>query len=118
MPRCINGTPSSSTVTATILAAKRRADRVISGNAFQDNNFNGVQNSGEPNLANALIYIGPNGTTTFNPAVDYFTFTGQSGSTLGLGTFEFDGLTPGTYNVYQQAPANMVQTGPPRQQRQ
>ena len=102
----INGSVSNSTVTATILEQSDVLTGVISGNAFQDNNFNGVQDSGEPFLANAIVYIWNAATTSFNPNVDYFTFTSAAG------TFAFDGLTPGTYNVYQQAPANMVQTGP------
>ena len=66
----VNGSVSNSTVAATILEQSDVLTGVISGNAFQDSNFNGVQDSGEPNLANAIIYIGPDGTTTFNPAVD------------------------------------------------
>jgi hypothetical protein len=109
----MNANAATSSVTATILEQNDVLRAVASGSVFQDNNYNGVQDSGEPNLANAIVYIDRNGDGIFNPAYDYFTFTGQSGSTLGLGNFALDGLVSGTYNIYQAPPANMAQTAPP-----
>ena len=107
----MNGTPSASSVTATILEQNDVLQGVLSGMVFQDNNYNAVQDSGEPNLANAIIYIGS--SAGFNPNTSPFTFSGTTGSTLGLGNFAFDGLTPANYNIFQAPPANMTQTGPP-----
>ena len=102
----LNGAPSGASVTATINAQNNVLTGMISGIAYQDNNFNGVKDPGEPLLANAIVFIGPASTNSFGPTLDYFTFTNSAGA------FTFDGLTPGTYNVYQEAPANMVETGP------
>ncbi len=97
----MNATAATSSVTAKINEQNDVLQGVVSGLAFQDNNYDGTQDNGEPNLANALVFIGPANNSTFNPATDYFTFASESGSTLGLGDFAFDGLVAGSYDVYQ-----------------
>ena len=107
----LNGTPSGSSVTATINAQNDVLTGIISGTTFQDNNFNGVQDPGEPILANAIVYIGPTSTTSFNPTIDYFTFT----AARRAGNFAFDGLTP---RHLQRVPAGPAQHGADRSDRQ
>ena len=99
----MNASLSNASVTATILEQNDVLQGPL-GIAFQDNNYTGVYASGDPYLANAMVYIDKNGTGVFNPANDPFTFSGQSGSTLGLGNFALDGLVAGNYNVYQVPP--------------
>jgi uncharacterized repeat protein (TIGR01451 family) len=66
----------------------------ISGVVWQDNNDNGVQDAGEPNLANVLVDLYQGNTLI------------SSLDTLSDGSYDFTGLAPGAYTVQVISPNN------------
>ncbi len=71
----------------------------ISGHKWLDLDGDGVHDSGEPGLGNVTITLKGGGLQT-------------SVLTKSDGSYLFDGLEPGTYEVAEIVPANMVNTSP------
>ena len=72
----------------------------ISGQKFQDNNGDGIQNGGDAGLAGWTIELDKDA----NGTVDATTVTGAGG------TYSFTGLTAGTYRVREVGQVGWIQT--------
>jgi hypothetical protein len=75
----------------------------IMGQAFLDQNANGVRDTGEPGLAGVAVYLDANNNGVLDPG-EVATVTAADGS------FSFGNLLPGTYHVRQVVPGNYAQT--------
>ena len=72
----------------------------ISGQKFQDNNGDGIQNGGDAGLAGWTIELDKDA----NGTVDATTVTGAGG------TYSFTGLTAGTYRIREVGQVGWIQT--------
>ncbi len=77
----------------------------ISGTVFQDNNSNGVLNTGESGLSRWTVFLDQNG----NGRLDSGELSTTSASN---GSYSFTNLAAGNYLVREQRPAGWVNTGP------
>ena len=78
----------------------------ISGNIFNDINFNGIADASEPGLAGWTVYIDANGNGTLD--------LGELTATTDAdGKYRFADLAPGSYVVRQVAPAGWRLTTQP-----
>jgi hypothetical protein len=104
------GNPSS--VSTTINDSDLVPAGNLSGEAFNDLNFTGTLQPGDPGLANVLVYLDADGTQNgaFNVATDPFIYTSAVAATQG--NYTFFGLANGSYNVFQVVPSQFAQTQP------
>ncbi len=106
-----NATPGSpSSVSATIEDTDPVAAGNISGEVYNDLNFSGTLQAGDPGLGNVLVFLDKNSNGTFDVATDPYIFTTAAGATQG--DYTFFGLANGAYNVYQVSPSSFSQTQP------
>ncbi len=106
-----NATPGSpSSVSATIEDTDPVAAGNISGEVYNDLNFSGTLQAGDPGLGNVLVFLDKNNNGTFDVATDPYIFTTAAGATQG--DYTFFGLANGAYNVYQVSPSSFSQTQP------
>lgn len=92
-----------------LLQAERLEDRqllaTISGTVFNDLNADGVKNTGESGQSGWTIYLDADG----NGQLD----TGETSTTTGTdGSYSFNGLAAGTYNVAEVQQSGWRQTSP------
>ncbi len=66
----------------------------ISGVVFQDPNLNGIQDGGEPGLANQVVFLDLNNDGVLDAG-------DPSATTDSSGAYSFSGLVPGSYTVRQ-----------------
>ena len=78
----------------------------VSGIAYFDYNSNGVFDSGEPGLANVMVYIDLSHSGTYEPS-DPSVLTDSNGS------YTFSSLPPGTYTIAVQPTPGHVGTSAP-----
>jgi hypothetical protein len=104
------GTPTS--VTATIDDTNTVAAGNLSGEVYNDLNFAGTLQAGDPGIPNVLVYLDADGSQngSFNVATDPFIYTSAAGA--GQGDYTFFGLANGAYNVFQVVPPQFAQTQP------
>jgi hypothetical protein len=76
----------------------------IAGQAFQDNNGNGVLDAGEPGLSGVTLYLDLDASNSLT-AGDAWTVSAAGGS------YSFTGLADGDYSVGETTPAGNVRTG-------
>ena len=81
---------TSSTVSYTWTISPTVTTGSISGKVFQDNNTNGVQNTGEPGLAGITVFLDLKKDGTLDPG-------DPTATTNASGLYTFSTLTPGTY---------------------
>jgi fimbrial isopeptide formation D2 family protein/uncharacterized repeat protein (TIGR01451 family) len=72
----------------------------LAGGAFRDDSNDGVRQEGEPGLAGVTITL--TGTDDRDAAV------ARTATTAADGSYRFDGLRPGVYNVAQDQPAGYL----------
>jgi protocatechuate 3,4-dioxygenase beta subunit len=70
----------------------------IGDTVWEDTNGNGIQDAGEPGIANVVVELA--GTTSLGSSVTLSTTTGVSG------TYSFSGLVPGNYQLTFNPPAS------------
>ena len=112
-PGLFNGVPGvPNSVTATIDDFNPVAAGNLSGEVYNDTNFDGKLDNGESGIANVLVYLDSAHTQngSFNVAEDPFIFT--SAAAAQLGDYTFFGLANSSYNVFQVPPAGFDQTQP------
>jgi hypothetical protein len=78
----------------------------ISGLVFDDNNRNGIRNSGEVGLAGVRVYLDLNEDGDFDAGSE------PAALTNSRGRYTLANLAPGTYRVAVDLPAGRVQTAP------
>jgi hypothetical protein len=85
----------------------------ISGEVYNDLNFTGTHQAGDPGIPNVLVYLDADASQNgaFDPATDPFIFTTAPGASQG--NYTFFGLASGSYNVFQVVPPKFAQTQPP-----
>jgi hypothetical protein len=76
---------------------------VVSGRLYNDLNADGRIEGNESGLAGQVVYLDVHSDARLDPG-DLVTTTASDG------TFQFTGLTPGTYTVREVAPAGMLQS--------
>ena len=78
----------------------------ITGCKFEDFNVNGYRDGSEPAISGVTVYLDTNN----NGALD----AGEASTTTNqFGTFAFNNLTPGTYNLREVVPPGFFQTTQP-----
>jgi len=78
----------------------------ITGCKFEDFNLNGYRDGNEPAISGVTVYLDTNN----NGALD----AGEASTTTNqFGTFAFNNLTPGTYNLREVVPPGFFQTTQP-----
>jgi serine-aspartate repeat-containing protein C/D/E len=78
----------------------------ITGCKFEDFNVNGYRDGNEPAISGVTVYLDTNN----NGALD----TGEASTTSNqFGTFAFNNLAPGTYNLREVVPPGFFQTTQP-----
>src|SRR4028119_2073475 len=78
----------------------------ITGCKFEDFNLNGYRDGNEPAISGVTVYLDTNN----NGALD----AGEASTTSNqFGTFAFNNLTPGTYNLREVVPPGFFQTTQP-----
>ena len=78
----------------------------ITGCKFEDFNLNGYRDGNEPAISGVTVYLDTNN----NGALD----AGEASTTSNqFGTFAFNNLTPGTYNLREVVPPGYFQTTQP-----
>ncbi|VTS04096.1 SdrD B-like domain-containing protein [Tuwongella immobilis] len=85
-------TQDTSEFAANILS--KRTGGTVHGVVFRDNNFNGIQDAGEPGIANAQVYVDADGNNTFSEGEIIV-------STNSLGEFMFTLENDGNYSLRQ-----------------
>jgi hypothetical protein len=78
---------------------------LISGNVFSDSNSNGLKDSGESLLSGWTVYLDSNDNGIMDPG-EIFAITDASGS------YSFNNLALGVYNVREIVQNNWQQTAP------
>jgi FG-GAP-like repeat/Calx-beta domain len=107
------GNPASESVTTTINDTDPVAAGNLLGEVYNDLNFAGTLQAGDPGIANVLVYLDADGTQSTHPfdvANDPFIFT--SAAAASQGDYTFFGLANGAYNVFQVVPPQFAQTQP------
>ncbi len=110
-PPVTTTTPAMESVGSSVLSTTAAAVPVagsasISGTVFDDSNWNGVYDAGEPGLANQIVFIDVAGTGSYVAGVD------SVASTDANGHWTIGGLNPGTYKLIQTTPAGFNRTLP------
>jgi len=81
---------------------------------WEDYNFDGIQDVGEPKIDGAvvtLVWAGPNNVIGGGDDVNYLPLTTGSG-TFDDGEYYYCGLIPGTYKLIYASPTDMTPTKP------
>jgi protocatechuate 3,4-dioxygenase beta subunit len=73
----------------------------ISGQAYNDLNFNGIQDAGDPGLPGMTVFLDTNNNGVLDGGE-------PSTTTDASGNYSFSNLTPGTYAVHEVVPAGFV----------
>ncbi len=106
-----NATPGNTTsVSATVEDIDPVAAGNISGEVYNDLNFSGTLQAGDPGIGNVLVFLDKNNNGTFNVANDPYIFTSAAGAAQG--DYTFFGLASGSDNVFQVPPSSFSQTQP------
>ncbi len=100
-----DGIEDSAPITATI-ARVANLGSSISGREFLDTNLNGIYDNVDSPIANARVYLDLNNNGFWDPPTDPFLFTSADG------TWSFNGIAAGTYNVRTETPAGVQPTWP------
>jgi hypothetical protein len=95
----------SNTSNAVVALEPRQLFATIAGTVFQDTDSSRVLTSSETPLAGQVVYLDANHNARLDKG-ETFTRTAENG------TYRFDNLPTGTYDVAQVLPANYVQTSP------
>jgi hypothetical protein len=77
----------------------------VYGSVYDDANFNGVQDGGETRRSGVRVYLDRNNNYTFDPATEPSTLTDE------LGTYAFNNLPSGQYEVRVALPPGLMATG-------
>ena len=78
----------------------------ITGCKFEDFNLNGYRDGNEPAISGVTVYLDTNNNGTLD--------AGEASTTSNqFGTFAFNNLTPGTYNLREVVPPGYFQTTQP-----
>ena len=87
----VNGQTSNAVIDITVIPTSR-----ISGSVFQDDNGNGIQDPGEAGIPGVEITL--SGVDNDGNSVELTVLTDANGN------YVFDGLTAGTYSIFQTQP--------------
>ncbi|HEV8067250.1 MAG TPA: FG-GAP-like repeat-containing protein [Planctomycetaceae bacterium] len=108
----IPGNVASQSVTTTIDDLDPIAAGNLSGEVYNDLNFAGTLQAGDPGIPNVLVYLDADASAngSFNVATDPFIYTTAAGASQG--DYTFFGLANGSYNIFQVVPPQFAQTQP------
>jgi uncharacterized repeat protein (TIGR01451 family)/uncharacterized repeat protein (TIGR02543 family) len=97
--------PCSTSDDPTTINANTDETASASGLVYHDLNANGAQDSGEPGLQDWQVWIDLDGNGHLDPG-------DPTAQTASDGSFSITGIEPGTYTVYETAPAGWICSQP------